>query len=198
MKWCLRIGFVAVLVALYTVTLAQNVGGGLMGAGIASQIDGDGWGGYNKLGYTFGGYAWYDFNERFSLMPEISIGKRGSREVVKAYGQVSLAVIDVPWMVRYRLYGKPGERSLFLEAGPSANILLSAKSGFGTLKRDLMPSFHRLNLSGGIGAAFNFNRNIAVFGRWTYALTNMNKAANVIRQYWRCHFITIGVKFGFK
>ena len=178
--------------------LAQNVGGGLLATGIASQIDGDSWGGYNKPGYTFGGFAWYDFNDRISLMPEISIGKRGSREVVKGYGQVSLTMIDVPWLVRYRLFGKPEAQSLLLEAGPSANILLAAKSGFGQLKRDLMPNFHRFNLSGSVGSTFFFNKGIAVFGRWTYALTNMNKFANVTRQYWRCHFISLGLKLALK
>ena len=177
---------------------AQNVGGGLLIAGVASQIDGDAWGGYNKLGYSLGGFAWYDFNDRISLMPEITINHRGSREVIEAYGQYNLNVIDVPLLLRYRLLGAPQEKSLLFEAGPSANILFGAKGGFGDNRLDLMDNFNRLGISANLGATGFLGRHFAVFGRWTYSLTNLNQNARAIREYWRCHFITFGIKFAFK
>jgi hypothetical protein len=177
---------------------AQNVGGGLTLAVVASQIDGDSWGGYNKAGYSLGGFAWYDFTDKVSLMPEITVNRRGSREVVDGYGQYNLNMIDVPFMLRYRLYGAPRERSLLFEVGPSANILFGAKSGFGPQKLDLMDNFHKFNLSGNAGATFFFGRHFGAFARWTYALTNLNYNARVYRVYMRCHFITVGVKFAFK
>jgi Outer membrane protein beta-barrel domain len=177
---------------------AQNVGAGLLAAGVASQIDGDSWGGYNKLGYSLGGFAWYDFDDRLSLMPEITYNHRGSREVVVGYGQYNLNMIDVPVLLRYRIYGKPETKSLLVEVGPSANILLGAKGGFGGQKIDLMPNFHRLGVSGTGGATFFINRNIGIFGRWTYSLTNLNTYARLSREYWRCHFITFGLKFALK
>ncbi len=57
------------LLGIFGKAAAQNVGAGLIVAGVASQIDGDSWGGYNKLGYSLGGFAWYDFNDRISLEP---------------------------------------------------------------------------------------------------------------------------------
>lgn len=177
---------------------AQGVGGGPLIAGIASQIDGDDWGGYSKLGYSLGGYAWYDFNDKLSLSPEIAFSHRGSREVVQGYEQYNLSVIDVPVLLRYRILGDVDAQSLLLEAGPSANILISAKSGFGPQRLDLMPQFNRLNISGSLGATFFLHRNIGLMGRWTYALTNMNKNWRLTREYWRCHFLTLGVRMAFK
>lgn len=177
---------------------AQNVGGGLIAAGVASQIDGDNWGGYNKLGYSLGGFAWYDFTDRISLSPEITIGNRGSREMVDGYEQYNLNVIDVPLLVRYCLLGDINAQNLQLEVGPSANILISAKAGFGQQKLDLMPQFNRFNLSINGGATFFVNKNIGILGRWTYALTNMNKNWQLTREYWRCHFLTFGVRLAFK
>lgn len=180
-------------------TFAQNVGGGALLSGVASQIDGDGWGGYNKLGFSLGGFAWYDFNDRFSLSPEILIGMRGSREVKNAYGKFDLSVIDVPVLLRYRVVGSPSAASLLLEAGPSANILISAKSGFGNIKQNVLPNFNKFNISGSLGASYFFNPKIALTGRWTYSLTNMSKSLPQSESpYWRCHFILFGIRLAFK
>jgi hypothetical protein len=187
------------LVGSYQMSKAQNVGGGLSAAAVFSQIDGDAWGGYNKFGYSLGGFAWYDFSDRWSLMPEITFSHRGSRETVKGYGQYSLNLIDVPLLLRYRIFGSPGAQSLLLEAGPSANILLSARNGFaGEIRQNLMPQFNKLGVSINVGADFFFNRHIAIVGRWTYAMTNLNKGWRQSREYWRCHFITVGLKIAFK
>lgn len=178
--------------------LAQNVGGGLSVAMVASQIDGDKYGGYNKLGYSLGGFAWYDFSEKWSLMPEITVNHRGSREVVTDYAQYNLNLIDVPVLLRYRLMGAPQKQSLLAEIGPSANLLFGAKAGFGELKRDLMNNFNHFGISGNVGATFFFNRHVGLFARWTYQLTNLNVDARQVRAYWRCHFITFGFKVAFK
>jgi Outer membrane protein beta-barrel domain len=177
---------------------AQHVGGGILATGIGSQIDGDSWGGYNKLGYALGGFAWYDVTDHLSVMPEISFGKRGSREVVLGYEQYSLTFLDVPWLVRYRVSGSPAGGHLLAEAGPSVNVLLAAKSGFGPQKLDLLPQFHRWNVSGSVGATAFFNPFIGAFLRWTYSLTNMNRNWMLTRQYWRCRFISVGIKLAFK
>jgi hypothetical protein len=190
--------WVGIMLGWTSAAWSQNVGGGPLVAGIASQIDGDDWGGYNKLGFTLGGYAWYDLNDKLSLSPEISVGIRGSREVVNGYGQYNLGVIDVPVLLRYRILGEMDGQNLLLEAGPSANVLISATGGFGPLKLDLMDQFHRFNLSGSLGATMFFNKTIGLFGRWTYALTNLNRNARLSREYWRPHFLTFGLKLAFK
>lgn len=184
--------------ALPLAAIGQGVGGGLTAAVVGSQIDGDDWGGYNKFGYSLGGFAFYDFDDKFSLMPEITVNHRGSREVVNGYGQYNLNVIDVPVLLRYRALGAPEAQSLLAEVGPSVNILFSAKSGFGTLRQDLMPSFHKVGISGNVGGTFFLGRHVGLFARWTYSLTNLNLQARISREYWRCHFITLGVKFSFK
>ncbi|HEX2898696.1 MAG TPA: hypothetical protein VHS96_03145, partial [Bacteroidia bacterium] len=104
--------FLGLLLGMQGPLTAQNVGAGLIAAGVASQIDGDNWGGYNKIGYSLGGFAWYDFNDRISLSPEITIGHRGSREMVEGYEQYNLNVIDVPLLLRYCILGDINDQNL--------------------------------------------------------------------------------------
>jgi hypothetical protein len=182
---------------LATALWSQGVGGGLLVAGVASQIDGDAWSGYNKFGYSIGGFAWYDFNERLSLMPEITINRRGSRDV-NGSGQYNMNLIDVPVLLRYKIFSSQQGQSVLAEAGPSANILFGAKSGYGLLKLDLMDKFNHFGVSANAGATIYLSKNIGVFGRWTYSLTNLNRDARLNRAYWRCYFITFGAKIAFK
>lgn len=175
---------------------SQNIGGGLTLSGVASQIDGDLWGGYKKLGYLVGGFAYYDFNDRWSLSPEITLGNRGSRELEKGYGQINLNFIDVPLLVRFRAFGDMDSQNLLLEAGPSANILYSAKSGFKDLKQNITPSLNKFGGSVNLGLAWFVNSNIGLSGRWTTSFTNLNGLG--VRPWLTCYFFSIGAKIAFK
>jgi hypothetical protein len=163
---------------------------------VVSQIDGDSWGGYKKLGYNLGGYAYYDFNNSLSIAPEITIGNRGSRETVKGYGQINLNFIDVPVMLRYHLLGDARTPGLQLEAGPSANILFLAKSGFSDLKQNITPSLSKMGASLNFGSTWFPNYNVGIFLRWSYSITNLNGLA--VRPWLTCHFFSAGLKLNFK
>ncbi len=191
-----RILLLPLLLILATNLFGQNVGGGLSIAGVASQIDGDAWGGYKKLGYCLGGFAWYDFNDRWSLSPEITLGNRGSRELEKGYGQINLNFIDVPVLVRFRAIGDVDGQSLLLEAGPSANILYSAKSGFSDLKQNITPSLKKFGASVNLGLIWFVNPKIGITGRWTSSFTNLNGLG--VRPWLTTYFFSFGAKIAFK
>lgn len=182
---------------LFSATLfGQNVGGGLSIAGVASQIDGDAWGGYKKLGYNLGGYAFYDFNARWSISPEITLGNRGSRELENGYGQINLNFIDVPVLVRFRAVGEADGQNLLLEAGPSANILYSAKSGFSNLKQNITPSLKKFGASVNLGLIWFVHPQLGITGRWTSSFTNLNGLA--VRPWLTTYFFSFGAKLAFK
>lgn len=173
---------------------AQGVGGGIQLSGVASQIDGDQWGGYNKLGLGFGGFAFYDFNDYLSLQIELLYGHRGSREVVKAYGQINLNLIDLPVLLRLRVY-EWGYAKFFVEAGPSVNTMLSARNGFRDLKYDVTDYYHRFNAEIHLGASMLLRERVGLFMRWSYGLTNLNVFT---RPYFAIHYISLGGRLSFK
>lgn len=176
------------------IAFSQGVGGGLSLAGVASQIDGDQWGGYKKLGLHFGGFAWYDFNDRLGIQAEILYGHRGSREVVTAYGQISLNYIDLPLLLRVRVLSKESTQ-LFAEAGPSANLILSARTGFKEFKRDVTAEYNRLNSEVHLGGTLLFQERIGLLARWSYGITNLYNAR---RPWLAIHYVNFGVRIAFK
>lgn len=172
----------------------QNVGGGLSLSGVASQIDGDSYGGFEKLGINFGGWAYYDFTERISLMVEILYGHRGSREVVTATGQISLNYIDVPVMLRYKFLDN-GFSRLYGEAGLSSNILLSASAGFNPFKTETTDVFRRYNMEVHGGVSYFINPNFGIFIRYSNGITNLSK---IYPPWLGIYYISAGLKVGFK
>ncbi|MEM0995530.1 MAG: porin family protein [Bacteroidota bacterium] len=183
---------IALFCLLGTALPAQYIGGGLSLAGIASQIDGDQWGGYKKIGYHIGGWATYDFNDWLAMQIEILHSHRGSREVVKDFGQVSLNFIDVPVLLRIRpLQNLP--REAWVEVGPSVHYLLSAKTGFNNLKVDQSDNYRRVSGELGLGMGTFLTDHIAFFGRWNIGVTNLSR---FVRPWFTIHYFSFGFKFG--
>lgn len=52
---------------------------GVIGGIVTSQVGGDGYTGFNKLGFSFGGYVRYNLNDKWSMQFEIAYVQKGSR-----------------------------------------------------------------------------------------------------------------------
>ena len=155
----------------------QYWGGGIIVGFSASQIDGDSYGGYKKLGPLLGGFARYEFDEKFSLQPEIVFNQRGAREVTDAtFYHVRINYIDVPVLLNYRAWSN-GNQSLQLQAGPQFGVLLGATGAVGDRdnKVDISSFYHRFDLNGVAGLDFYVTPNISVNGRFGYSIIRTNK-----------------------
>jgi hypothetical protein len=174
---------------------AQGVTGGLSLAGVTSQIDGDSWGGFNKWGFHFGGYAQYRFSEKVGLQTEILYGLRGSREVQTDYGQITLQYIDVPVLFQYI---RPfGSGQLALEVGISVNILMKARTGFKNLSFDQTENYRRYSLEWNTGGSYKFSDYATFFGRWSVGLSNLNNTPT--RRPWlTIHYLSFGFRLHLK
>jgi hypothetical protein len=172
----------------------SQVGAGLWLSGVASQIDGDSWGGYEKVGFGVGGFAWYNFSEKVGLQTEISFGHRGSREVVEGFGQYALNFIDVPVLLRYRFW-QAGNLGVSLETGPGVSFLLSARNGFKPNQVDNTEFFSRYNAEAHLGLSGNFGSAFTIFMRWSMGLNNL--WAFTPRPWMTIHYFSLGVRVGF-
>lgn len=175
----------------WTALRAQGVGGGLTGGVVTSQIDGDTWGGYNKWGYQIGGFAYYGLSDRLNLHIEIIHTHRGSREVVTDFGRVNLNYIDVPVLLQYKFPVSQGEFNA--EAGISANLLLSAQTGFDPFQFDQTENYRRLSSELHLGSSYFFNDFLGIFGRWSIGMTNLN-ATPLARPWLTIHYFTLGTR----
>lgn len=102
---------------------AQRFSGGLLGGINATQIDGDNWGGYYKMGLTFGAYVSTHFKENWGGQLEIKYSGKGSSTPFKypEIRMISLRYVDLPVLVNYQVSEK-----LKIQAGLSFNYLFSA------------------------------------------------------------------------
>lgn len=145
-------------------TLEFNAG---LNAGIsATQIHGDGYGGYNKAGLKIGGISSLKLSEKFGAQFEINFIQKGSVSPNKPdkgqiYRRIDLNYIEIPFLIRYPY------KKLVFEGGLSYAQLLNSyqQDIFGEMQ--LIGPFHKYEV------AFNIGVNYKIFKRfymnWRYS-----------------------------
>ncbi len=105
----------------------QNVGGGISLGLNVSQVDGDFVGGFNKAGFSGGGYVYFDVSDRIRLQPELLFEQLGSAQ--EGLLIVRLSYVSLPLLVVYTLpLGSPrAEQSVHFELGPVFGYLLDSE-----------------------------------------------------------------------
>lgn len=172
---------------------SQNVGGGASLGMVMSQVDGDRYGGYKKIGWQLGGYAWYDFNDRWALQPELMVTNRGSREIAVNY-RLSMTYIDVPVMINFHALPAKGDR-LLVQAGPSIGYLLQAKHGWSPYKNDVVDRFTKVDLEGQVGVAYKIAGNVSLFARVGKSFNDNRNRNNPLTPGYTTHnHIMVGVR----
>ncbi|MCB9234402.1 MAG: PorT family protein [Bacteroidia bacterium] len=180
---------------------AQNVGAGLsLGLNVA-QIDGDGVGGYKKAGLLFGGYAFYDFTDNFSIQPEIRYSEKGSRETAFVPGiHYRFHYVEFPVFFNYNLYpGSPADDKLVFQAGPSIGYTISVVKGLRPVIANATHDFKRLDYGIHAGLTYYFNPLIGVSYTNSLSFFNINfQTQNVRRWPWIHRYMTFALKIGIK
>ena len=106
---------------------AQEFNAGIFGGINASQVDRDGYGGYNNLSLTGGVFVNREFSDGFFWQFEIKYGGRGAyylgENVVEDFHKTSFHYIEFPLSVNYLHQDK-----VEAEIGVSPDILISYKA----------------------------------------------------------------------
>jgi hypothetical protein len=177
--------------------MAQNVGGGAVAGLVLSQIDGDGFGGYDKIGWQVGGFAWYDLNEIWAIQPELLVTNRGSRDGVN-YRRLSTTYIDVPVMVNFHVIPSRGDR-LIAQAGPSFSYLLDAQVGLAPYKSDNSENYKKYDLALNGGLVYKINETLSLSGRFTKSFMSIRSGSNLYTSGFTTHrYLTFGLRIQFK
>jgi len=106
---------------------AQNIGGGLVLGGIASQVDGDASGGFRQPGVSFGAYVNYSFSDRLYFQPEILFQQLGARDAGGFFG-IRTNHVSIPLLLGTAIDLNLGDsrQAIEIQAGPVIGVLLSA------------------------------------------------------------------------
>jgi hypothetical protein len=128
----------------------------------ASQVEGDGYGGYEKLGLIVGGFTNINLSEKLTTQFEIYYIKKGSKKNARPDKgdyesfHLNLNYIDVPVVIRYHY------KKFIFETGLYAGALLSYKieDQFGVREVQNYP-FKKIDLGGLLGFSYLFNESFS-------------------------------------
>jgi hypothetical protein len=157
--------------------LAQNFSGGLAIGFSATQVDGDGTGGFRKAGPSAGGFLQYRLDERWALQGELLYEQLGSATPQVVLLRAHYASLPLLLSRRFQLQqGETGRRHvLSAEAGPVVGALFQASDGFGA---DYTRALRRYDLRVVAGIGGEIGRRSALHLRYGYSAFSFSQVGS--------------------
>ncbi len=160
-----------ILITFAIPSFSQQFEGGFFGGFSASQVDGDTFSGYNKVGITAGAYTTRKINRNLNWKTEIRYIQKGaykkSTEIDRTMFKTSLHYAEIPLLLHY-FYSK----QVFLEGGLVPEILLASKeeNQDGIISDEYSKPFHRFTLEATAGVGYFLTDHIAAGARYNYSV----------------------------
>jgi len=134
---------------------------GLLAGLSGSQVEGDGYGGYNKLGFIVGGFTNIEHSEKFSTQLDMYFINKGSQKNPKtSEGDVdafklNINYVEMPFALRYHY------KKFIVEAGLYYSVFLnySMSDEFGEVTDEPFP-FKKYDFGGFLGLNYKINEHI--------------------------------------
>lgn len=172
---------------------ARFKGGFYIGAN-GSQVDGDNFVGYYKLGLNIGATAMYPLSKSFDVAMEILYSQKGSQsKMIEGYPQqlfFKLDYIEVPLLINYRSspeinkanQGKDLDK-VTLTAGVSVarlvyDTLVTYQIPFGQQNLPQVRSLNKTDYDVVLGGAYQLTDRIQINIRYNYSMAQMGASAN--------------------
>ncbi len=194
--------FITTLVFSILITIPATYSQGFKAMGIlgmnASQLDGDGLYGFNKLGLSVGGRLSYTSTSIYDLSLEMLYSQRGSSTQIfgaTESDRIELNYLEFPIIFSLRdwLVEDEGYYKVRAETGISYGYLfgVSVPSSFDEL------NFKKHDVSWIVGAGLNITKRIGFSVRYTTSLYNMYKVPTAAEDNLLGYFLTLRSEFSF-
>ena len=188
--------FLSFCFLLLTIVLpAQKFDGGILAGGLISQVDGDNWSGFSKIGYLAGGFVQLEISPHSSFQLEMEYIQKGSRKPAnidsgdyKTY-LLRLHYLEIPLLYQFTFL-----KRFSVEVGPAVDVLLGySEQGDGQEVPNIYP-FRRVTLSGIVGASGYITRHLKATFRFNYSLLSLREPqpAGDFPSVWRKIFFEWG------
>ncbi len=156
--------------------LAQEFKAGAIGGATFSQVHGDSYVGFNKIGLVTGLYVSRSIGQEWAGQFEIVYKQKGSRhnpnESKGDYTQYKLSFdyLEVPVLAKHHM------KKFTIEAGVAFGFLISSseEDQYGKLESEY--PFEDYEMSGIVGINYHFHDKMFLNFRWSYAMTRVRKA----------------------
>lgn len=171
----MRILWVIPFLILGSLAQAQNFRAGAIAAVNGSQLDGDGFSGYNKPGIYAGLFVARDFKPQWYWQLELAYSGKGSQRVLRPdnldegpWLRLSMHYIDIPFTVHYRY-----RENWHFHAGLGANFLVNFNY------RDLRlltlnTDFRRWETAMHLGTTYELTPKIKATARFSYSMLSVD------------------------
>jgi len=167
-----------ILISLPGNSQSRYFEGGAIGGLTASQVDGDTYGGFNKVGFMAGGYAKRMFTYTMGGQMEMRYIMKGAyasdNENDAFYYKLVLHYVDIPLMFQYHY-----KDNVIFDIGISPEFIVydREEDQYGTTPED-SPDFHRFTLSALGGVGYKFLDVITVNVRYGYSVLPIREHAS--------------------
>ena len=172
---------VIIVVSSFLISSAQNFKGGIMAGMATSQVDGDTYGGYHRVGLAAGGFVGLDISKKFAWQLEMKYIQKGSFKKQNPdagdYGiyKLRLNYIEMPFMIKYKYKPK-----ITFDAGLAFGYLAKTKeeNEYGQFPENTLIPFHKTEISYQIGGYYQLYKKILFNVRYSYSFLSIRQHIN--------------------
>ncbi len=163
---------------------AQRFNGGVIAGLTASQVDGDSYAGFDKVGLQGGVFVNTLISRNAGIQMEIKYAGRGARKKTTESSpdvyKLTLHYIDIPVLLQYEV-----QKKFILEAGIVTGYLFAAagEENGGKLDKDYLVDFNKFDLDWLLGLRFRFNDHLSAGIRYSYSLFSISEYENINSNY---------------
>jgi len=121
-----------------------------------------------KFGFHVGGMVHIPIQGRLCFQPEVLFSGKGTQSKEESDYKLSLNYVDIPILFNYRL-----ENGIYVEAGPTVGVLVSAKTKFDGDSEDVKDSFKASDIGAAIGAGYRADMGFSLGIRYQLGISNI-------------------------
>ncbi len=174
-----------ILICISLEGFTQKFNGGITAGGLVSQVDGDTWQGYHKVGYLAGAFVSLRISPRSSFQMEMEYIQKGMRQGADSVTNTGttyltrLHYLEIPVFYQFTF-----ARRFQAEAGLAADILLGTYDEVNGLEVPyLTVPYEKVNLCGIIGVSGFITNHLKAGFRFNYSLMS-TRAGTVNGERW--------------
>lgn len=168
-----RIILAFALFSLASAALSQNFNGGLLAGLSATQVDGDGYGGYKRAGLVAGVWVGRAFSTELAIRTELKFLQKGSYQQFKddiggvvGFYSMRLNYVHMPYLIEYHF-----RENIVPFAGLSVGYLWRATESNmdGTYPEEDIAQFRKVEVAATAGVEYLINRHFSFCASFSYS-----------------------------
>lgn len=155
---------------------SQQFDGGILAGGALSQVDGDNWVGFSKVGFLAGAFVNLELSPNSSLQLEMEYIQKGSKK--SSYYQendfhdylLRIHYLEIPVLYQFTFL-----KRMQLEAGPAVDVLLGYQEQVDGQEVPNQYPLRAITLSGIVGASGYITKHLKATFRFNYSLLSIRQ-----------------------